>query len=76
LKLLDGTELTDVPWASVADLATKTLGALGSIGLMTIVGVYLAADPDLYRTGFVRLMVGVNYFDRSATIILAGLNEA
>lgn len=56
LKLLDGTELTDVPWASVADLATKTLGALGSIGLMTIVGVYLAADPDLYRTGFVRLI--------------------
>ncbi len=56
LQLLDSTDLTDVPWASVANLATKTLSALGSIGLMTIVGIYLAADPDLYRSGFVRLI--------------------
>ena len=56
LQLLDGTDITDVSWASVANLATKTLSALGSIGLMTIVGIYLAADPDLYRSGFVRLI--------------------
>jgi predicted PurR-regulated permease PerM len=56
LQLLDSTDLTDVPWASVANLATKTLSTLGSIALMTIVGIYLAADPNLYRSGFVRLI--------------------
>lgn len=46
----------DVPWASVANAATRTLGAIGSIGLLLVVGVYLAADPTLYRRGLVRLV--------------------
>ena len=46
----------DVPWASVANAATSTLGAIGSIGLMLVVAVYLAADPTLYRLGLVRLV--------------------
>ncbi|MGK2951951.1 MAG: AI-2E family transporter [Thiobacillus sp.] len=46
----------DVPWVSVANAATRTLGAIGSIGLLLVVGVYLAADPKLYRRGLVRLV--------------------
>lgn len=46
----------DVPWSKVANAATQTLGAVGSAGLMMVVGIYLAADPTLYRDGFVRLI--------------------
>lgn len=46
----------DVPWASVANAATRTLGAIGSMGLLLVVAVYLAADPTLYRLGLVRLV--------------------
>lgn len=70
LQLLDGANIADVPWSSVADVATKTLGALGSIGLMAVVGVYLAADPDLYRTGFVKL-IPVSYRERIDGAMLA-----
>jgi predicted PurR-regulated permease PerM len=70
LQLLNGADLTDVPWTSVANLATKTFSALGSIGLMTIVGIYLAANPDLYRNGFVRL-IPVSYRVRIDQAMLA-----
>jgi predicted PurR-regulated permease PerM len=51
-----GANTEDVPWASVANAATRTLGAIGSLGLLLVVGVYLAADPTLYRLGLVRLV--------------------
>lgn len=70
LQLLDGADLTDVPWTSVANVATKTFSALGSIGLMAIVGIYLAADPELYRSGFVRL-IPINYRARIDQAMLA-----
>ena len=70
LQLLDGANIADVPWSSVADAATKTLSALGSIGLMAVVGVFLAADPDLYRLGFVRL-IPVGYRERINGAMLA-----
>lgn len=47
---------TAVPWARVANVATLTLGALGSAGLMAVLGIYLAADPDMYRRGAVRMV--------------------
>ena len=56
LQVWDGANAGDVPWSRVANAATQTLGALGSIGLMAVVGVYLAADPVLYREGLVRLV--------------------
>ena len=56
LQLWNSANAGDVPWAQVANVATQTLGAVGSIGLMAVVGVYLAADPGLYRSGLVRLM--------------------
>jgi predicted PurR-regulated permease PerM len=65
-----GTNTEDVPWASVANAATNTLGAIGSVGLLLVVGVYLAADPTLYRLGLVRL-VPLAYRDRIDGALLA-----
>ncbi|MDP2419591.1 MAG: AI-2E family transporter, partial [Hydrogenophaga sp.] len=56
LKVWEGLNAEDMPWASMANAATRTLGALGSIGLVLVLGVYLAADPQLYRRGLVRLV--------------------
>jgi len=61
----------DVPWTSVANAATRTLGAIGSLGLLLVVGVYLAADPTLYRLGLVRL-VPPAYRARIDGALLAG----
>jgi predicted PurR-regulated permease PerM len=65
-----GANTEDVPWASVANAATSTLGAIGSMGLLLVVGVYLAADPTLYRLGLVRL-VPLAYRDRIDGALLA-----
>lgn len=56
LELWETSTANDVPWSRVANLATQTLSALGSVALMAVVGVYLAADPVLYRAGLVRLV--------------------
>jgi predicted PurR-regulated permease PerM len=55
-KVWRGTNADDVPWASVAVAATQALSAVGGIGLVLVVGVYLAADPVLYREGLLRLV--------------------
>lgn len=52
-----------VPWGQLASAAGLTIGAIGSAGLMLVLGVYLAADPTLYRDGMVRL-VPVAHRDR------------
>jgi predicted PurR-regulated permease PerM len=36
--------------------STTILGALASLGLVVFGGIYLAADPKLYRQGFVKLV--------------------
>jgi predicted PurR-regulated permease PerM len=56
MDLGESASASDVPWARVANVATQTLGAVGSIGLLTVIGVYLAADPAMYRKGLVRLV--------------------
>jgi predicted PurR-regulated permease PerM len=56
LQVWEGINAEDMPWARVANAATRTLGAIGSIGLVLVLGVYLAADPQLYRRGLVRLV--------------------
>ena len=56
LALWDQAREGDVAWGRVANLATSTLGAIGSAALMAILGIYLAADPAQYRQGFVRLI--------------------
>lgn len=55
-KVWRGTNADDVPWASLAVAATSTLSALGAVGLVLVVGLYLAGDPALYREGLVRLV--------------------
>jgi predicted PurR-regulated permease PerM len=56
LQVWEGITADDLPWARVANAATRTLGAVGSVGLVLVLGVYLAADPQLYRRGLVRLV--------------------
>lgn len=38
LQLWDNANAGDVPWSRVANVATQTLGAVGSVGLMAVVG--------------------------------------
>jgi predicted PurR-regulated permease PerM len=43
-------------WARVAGLFGSAVGAIGATVLMLVVGIYLAADPSLYRRGVLHLM--------------------
>lgn len=45
-----------VPWARVASLASVTLGSLATFGLVIVLGIYLAVDPQTYRRGIVRML--------------------
>lgn len=56
LGIWDNAREAGVSWGRVANVATTTLGALGSVALMAILGIYLAADPAQYRQGLVRLI--------------------
>ncbi|MGE0311820.1 MAG: AI-2E family transporter [Lautropia sp.] len=58
-QLISSTEAAfedGVPWDRLGAAAGLTLGALGNIVLMVVLGIYLAADPGLYRRGIVRLV--------------------
>lgn len=46
----------NLEWTRVAGIAGSTMGALGAALLMLVVGIYLAADPNLYRRGVLHLM--------------------
>lgn len=70
MNLWESASASDVPWARVANVATQTLGAIGSIGLLAVIGVYLAADPAMYRKGLVRL-VPADYRPRIDAALLA-----
>ena len=50
----NGLKMADV--AKAAGMATGTLSAISSALLLAVIGVYLAADPDLYRRGFLHLL--------------------
>jgi predicted PurR-regulated permease PerM len=43
-------------WARVASIATMTLGAISGALLVVVIGIYLAADPALYRRGLLQLL--------------------
>jgi predicted PurR-regulated permease PerM len=45
-----------VPWSRLLGVAGTALGALGTLALIVITGVYLAADPGLYRRGVLSLV--------------------
>jgi predicted PurR-regulated permease PerM len=46
----------ELPTPRLTSVAGTALGALGSLVLMLIVAIYLAADPQSYRRGLVRLL--------------------
>ena len=45
----------ELPWSNVLNIASMTVGALGAAAVVVFVGIFLAADPALYRRGLVRL---------------------
>jgi predicted PurR-regulated permease PerM len=46
----------DFEWIRIAGLFGSAVGAIGSAVMMLVVGIYLAADPDLYRRGVLHLV--------------------
>jgi predicted PurR-regulated permease PerM len=56
LQVWQETRGDGVPWARLASYAGLTLGAVGSFGLMLVMAIFLAAEPDTYRRGLLRLM--------------------
>jgi predicted PurR-regulated permease PerM len=46
----------NVEWTRVAGLFGSAVGAIGSAVLMLVVGIYLAADPHLYRRGVLHMV--------------------
>lgn len=59
-----------VPWAKVAGMTGLALGAVANTFLILALGLYLAADPDLYRRGLVRL-VSPHYRTRADHAVVA-----
>ena len=55
LRWWDGAN-TSFEWTSLAGVAGSAVGALGAVLLMLITGLYLAADPQLYRRGLLHLL--------------------
>jgi len=47
---------SELEWTRIAGLFGSAVGAIGATVLMLVVGIYLAADPDLYRRGVLHLM--------------------
>jgi predicted PurR-regulated permease PerM len=45
-----------LPWSRLLGVAGTALGALGTLTLIVMTGVYLAADPKLYRRGVLSLL--------------------
>ncbi|HEX7385298.1 MAG TPA: AI-2E family transporter [Burkholderiaceae bacterium] len=56
LQLWRDVKGADVPWARVASAATLSVHAVFNVFLVLVIGIYLAADPDLYRRGVVGLV--------------------
>lgn len=74
---VEGLSLTPVLPAAqsfvgtIPNIVMTTFGAFAGIVIVVAVGLYLAADPPVYRDGFVRLFV-----PRQRGFVLATLNEA
>jgi predicted PurR-regulated permease PerM len=56
LELWNSIRLDQAAWSRVAGMATLTLSAIGTMALMVVTGIYLAADPLPYRRGLLRLV--------------------
>jgi predicted PurR-regulated permease PerM len=47
-------------WARIAGIFSNTLGAAAGIGIIVIVGVFLAYSPGMYKAGFLHLVPPVH----------------
>lgn len=56
LQLREEASAAGISWDRVASAAGLTLGALADSVLMLLIGVFVAAEPKLYKDGFVRLV--------------------
>lgn len=52
----DSVKNANVPWADIAIYTGNALGVLANAVLILAIGLYLAASPDLYRRGLIRLI--------------------
>jgi predicted PurR-regulated permease PerM len=55
LDVWEGTQNGDIPWGRIGGAAGVTIGAIGNAALIALLAIFLAADPGLYRNGFIRL---------------------
>ena len=55
LRWWDGAN-PNVEWTRLAGLFGNAVGAIGGALLMIVTGLYLAADPELYRRGLLQLV--------------------
>jgi len=55
LQWLAGLGQAQAPWKNIAAVATAVAGALSSLVLIMLMGVYLALDARRYREGMLRL---------------------
>jgi predicted PurR-regulated permease PerM len=56
LEVWNSAKTGEQVWAQAAALATGALGAVSGALLVVVIGIYLAADPPLYRRGALRLL--------------------
>lgn len=56
MELWDEASAGNITWDRIASAAGLTLGALGDSLLMLLIGAFVAAEPKLYKDGFVRLV--------------------
>lgn len=62
-----------VPWARLAGVTGVALGAVANTVVIVAIGLYIAAAPDLYRRGMVRLFP-VDYRPRADLALAAAAN--
>lgn len=68
LGFLGDPQTTSERAGALAKLAAGVLGGVSGLVISIFIGFYMAADPTLYRRGFLRL-VPMRFRDRSAEII-------
>lgn len=54
--VLDDLRHRDISWTRLAGAARVKLGALGNTVLVLLLAVFVATEPDLYRSGALRLL--------------------
>lgn len=70
LEKVSGSE---IPWANVAGYTGTLLGGLANSVLILALGLYLAASPQLYWNGFIRLIPPV-YREKVECALLSAAN--